>query len=157
MTVKAESGNILAGWKSALLAYENEAALADCYARLTADACETVLARSSHIVSTVTVDEEKALMLTMPQEKGWRVRIDGEPAQLQTALGFFPAVTLTPGTHQVEFRFVPPGLVYGLVCAGLALLAMLLWALWDKRRALNRNRHAVIGRANQEQIELHFQ
>ncbi|MCX4247545.1 glycosyltransferase family protein [Paraliomyxa miuraensis] len=49
--------------------------------------------------------------------EGWTARIDGEPAPLWRANLVFRALVVEPGTHRIELRYEPPGVVA-------------LWALW---------------------------
>ena len=63
---------------------------------------------------------------------GWRVWVDGEPAQLVAADLVLQGVFLEEGEHQVEFRYWPAGATGGLVLAGAAVC--LAWFVWWKAR-----------------------
>jgi len=59
---------------------------------------------------------------------GWRATIDGAPAELLPVWGVVRGVAIPAGTHDVVFRYTPPGLrvgaalsVLGLGLAGIAL------------------------------------
>jgi hypothetical protein len=47
--------------------------------------------------------------LTESRDPGWRVTVDGEPAEVEPYLSDFMAVHVPAGTHRVEWRFSPPG------------------------------------------------
>jgi hypothetical protein len=61
---------------------------------------------------------------------GWQVRVDGQPAVLDTADGALRAVQLAAGAHHVSFEFWPISVYLGatLSVLGLIALAILLWA-----------------------------
>jgi len=69
------------------------------------------------------------LVLSEMNYPGWQVRLDGQPAQLETALGALRSVQLPAGQHAVTFEFWPlPVFVGGaLSLLGLAALALLAW------------------------------
>ncbi len=68
------------------------------------------------------------VVLTEGYDPGWRVRVDGEPAELLIADHALLAVEVSPGHHDVEFRYRPRLLSAGLAAAAAALLALLLAA-----------------------------
>ena len=70
-------------------------------------------------------DTATVLLLNDKHHPGWKVTIDGEPAQLLRANYLMRGVHLPPGKHVVEFRFAPPeGSVYvSLSGLGLGLVA----------------------------------
>ncbi|MGQ9715674.1 MAG: YfhO family protein, partial [Anaerolineae bacterium] len=56
---------------------------------------------------------------------GWRAEVDGEPAPISRANGFFRAVLVPAGQHRVVLVFSPPSWRVGL---GLSLVAWLVAA-----------------------------
>ena len=74
------------------------------------------------------------LVLSEVYYPGWKVEVDGQPAELKRANYAFRAVFLTPGAHQVRFHFEPTSVRIGLllslgtwgVLVGVALRAVWL-------------------------------
>jgi hypothetical protein len=70
------------------------------------------------------------LVLTDRYYPGWTATLDGRPADIHRANGFFRAVAVPAGTHEVVFRYRPRPVVLGmwisaaslLVCAGVILV-----------------------------------
>ena len=58
---------------------------------------------------------------------GWRAWVDGEPAPIHRAFGFFMAVPLGPSVNRVDFRYEPAsfrlGLFISLLSLGMGLAA----------------------------------
>lgn len=114
---------------------ERDEAVAEVYARLTAEPCAVEVPRDSRIRCRVTATAESpVLVLSIPSEEGWTVTVDGQCVEPESALGVFLALRLDPGEHLVELRFVPPGLRPGLVISTCALAAALLWAALDRSK-----------------------
>jgi hypothetical protein len=65
------------------------------------------------------------LVLSEIDYPGWRVEVDGEPAELQTVHEVLRAVDLPAGEHQVVFSFCPWTLFTGAAFSLLALAALI--------------------------------
>jgi hypothetical protein len=65
---------------------------------------------------------DRLLATSLPSPEGWRAG----PYETVVVNGAFLGVHVPPGATRVELRFVPPGLVAGLVAGGLALAAVVL-------------------------------
>ncbi len=74
-------------------------------------------------------------------DPGWRVTVDGRPAELQRANVAFRAVRLPPGRHVVEQLYRPRVLVAGLMASGLAALSGVGLAAANIARHLELRRH----------------
>ena len=83
-------------------------------------------ASGSRLTGRVTAGEEQMLLLSVPYDTGWRVKVDGEAVAAETVLDCLMAVPVTAGTHTFELRFLPRGIVPG--CTLLA--AALLWTVF---------------------------
>jgi hypothetical protein len=65
------------------------------------------------------------LVFTDPWFPGWRASVDGKPARVFRANFLFRAVLLSPGPHEVVFRFRPDSLVAGAIASGAGLLVLM--------------------------------
>lgn len=71
------------------------------------------------------------LILSEVSYPGWRARIDGEAAPIETAFGLFRTIDLPEGEHEVEFLFRPLTVFIGAV---LTLVGgVLILAGWVRR------------------------
>ena len=110
-------------------AYEDQAALAEACAEINSRSKDASLEKikNSHLRWEGAVSEEnRVLLFTVPHDKGWRAEVDGQPAEIVTALDTLIALELEPGEHIVELRFTPPGLHAGLAISASALLLFIL-------------------------------
>ncbi len=64
-----------------------------------------------------------------PFYSGWSVRVDGKAAPIRRANYAFSAVFLEAGDHQIERRYFPDSLLYGLACS-LFFCGVLFFMIW---------------------------
>lgn len=96
---------------------------------------------------TVTVGKNMMLYTSIPFDYGWNVKIDGKSVaktELINIGGGFLGVNLDEGTHTVEFKFVPQGLMLGLLISEVTALLIVLWVLIYKRLDIMREMRTVV-------------
>ena len=87
---------------------------------------------SSRLRGTVMATRERDYLLTtIPADGGWSVFVDGRRAEPVKVFDALWAVKLSPGTHTVEWRYIPRGLLPGVAISAFSLLAA---ALFSSRR-----------------------
>lgn len=90
---------------------------------------------------TVDADEDRALFTTIPYEEGWTATIDGEPAEILTAVNeTLLCLSIPSGKHTIELKFKPAGMKNGLLltACGAALFAMMIViSVMKKPRGIN--------------------
>ncbi|MDO5523704.1 MAG: YfhO family protein [Bacteroidia bacterium] len=74
--------------------------------------------------------DELAVFSEIYYPKGWKITIDGQPAEMLRANYTLRALPLPAGTHTVEFRFEPTSIKVTDTVAFAALVIMLLTAGW---------------------------
>jgi hypothetical protein len=76
------------------------------------------------------------LVLSEVAYPGWKVSVDGAPAQIETADGLLRAVRLSAGAHAVRFEFEPLPVYLGLGAALLGWGWAISAGLISRRRGL---------------------
>ncbi len=72
---------------------------------------------------SVNADSDRLLFTTIPSEDGWTVYVDGQPTDYVTVLDdSLMAVELSAGQHTVELKFIPDGLISGLIIMACGIL-----------------------------------
>lgn len=87
----------------------------------------------STLVGTIQSDSAKQLLFTIPYDEGWILYVDGKKTELHKTLDLFMAADVAEGTHTYELHFFPVGLKAGLLISGTALLALVVWRIWECR------------------------
>ena len=93
---------------------------------LTMDSCG-----GGEVVGSVESDEDGWLMVSVPHEGGWSVKVNGEA--VETSGAFRDALTLVPvtaGTNYVTMSFISPGLEQGCAISISAIACLMIWMSW---------------------------
>jgi hypothetical protein len=112
-------------------AYFNEAPFREAFGELASRPLEIDSFGDSRIAGRVDAGGSGGiLMTTIPFDKGWRARVDGEQAETLTLGGGFLALRLGAGRHSVELDFEPPlfraGLAVSLASAAIVIVLIVI-------------------------------
>ncbi len=95
--------------------------------------------RNSDLTGTIDMDEAGCLVTSIPYDKGWTVRVDGEETVCGTFLDTFLLIPLSKGTHTVEFSYMPagskPGILISVLSFGL-LAGIAVWRIMKKKKKI---------------------
>jgi len=80
-------------------------------------------------VLRVRTEKNGILFVSDAFSSGWRVFVNGEPRELLRANMGFRGVSLSPGTHEVVFRYRCPGFLAGAFLTGMAIFVCLVLIL----------------------------
>jgi hypothetical protein len=116
------------------IATEDEGALAGMSEAVTSRPSTVERVADGHLRGTFESREGQVLMLTIPYDEGWTLRVDGEETGIVEVLGAFMAAEVGPGSHTFELTFVPTGLVPGAVASTLGLVAAVLYLNFEAKR-----------------------
>jgi uncharacterized membrane protein YfhO len=115
--------------KTTPLWQESKSALGEHYAALADEPCDLNKISSSHLTCTVEAKEDGNLFFTIPNDRGWVVKVDGKKVQTQTAFDLFMAIPLTAGTHNIEMKYTPRGFWVGLFISFFAITACAIYGI----------------------------
>ena len=87
---------------------------------------EQVEYTSDRICGQITMEEAGRLILSVPLEAGWRIRVNGEETEAVPFGGCLTAFDLEPGEYTIEMYYVPQGLGAGIA---VTVVSVLLFAL----------------------------
>ncbi len=73
--------------------------------------------------------EEKMLFTSIPFEKGWTAKVDGQKTEIVSYQDAFISIPLSAGEHTIELSFTPPGWKAGLLASGVGVMTFLVLAL----------------------------
>lgn len=87
----------------------------------------------SHIQGTVNITDDSTWMMTsIPYEKGWTVKVDGQVVKTRKVWDSLMAFKITPGQHTIEMSYLPEGFVSGMM---ISIVSILIYgfAIYKKR------------------------
>lgn len=92
--------------------------------------------KDTKLSGTITTEKGGVMMTSIPYDPGWKVFVDGVETDITEVKDTFLGVELTPGTHTIELRFMPEGLVLGGLITALSLVMLLVIWLLTRRFGL---------------------
>lgn len=71
---------------------------------------------------TITANEDGIFYTSIPDEKGWKLYVDGVEVEKSLLIGSFIGAPVTKGEHTIHLEYFPEGLKLGIVISVVALL-----------------------------------
>lgn len=118
ITVVAES---TVYFEKVQVAYMDETAYSMVHDRLDDEQLNISYHRNGRFHGTINTKNGGDMLLTLPAINGWKVCVDGKKVDTGNYRGVLLTVPLSSGEHDVDIRFVSPGLVVGALIGLLAL------------------------------------
>ena len=118
------TGNELALYQSYFYE-ENQSVLEDWYKIASNETGELKKISSSHLTGEITLEESDYLVFSIPYEKDWVIKIDGEQVEQEKVLDALMAVKLSAGSHIIDMYYLPAGFIIGM---DITLLSLLIFA-----------------------------
>ena len=116
--------------------YENTDILKKYYDELTKNTCNLSQLTSSHLKGHFEIREDnKLLLLTIPYDKNWVIKIDGEVQKQIKVLNMLTGIKVEKGSHTIEMRYRQKGFLTGSIISGLTLI--ILTGILIRRRKKN--------------------
>jgi uncharacterized membrane protein YfhO len=116
----------------AVFVTEDTAALKAAYEEVSRGDCVVKKLSSSHI--TIDTGDYEGVFVTVPYQKGWRVRVDGKeitPVAIYDSLTYIP-IDNKGSEHHIDMSFTTVGIRFGFVLTLIGLAFMLRRAFTEK-------------------------
>lgn len=98
----------------------------------------------TEVRGTFTAEENEILYTSIPYDKGWSVELDGKKVdddQIVVISGALLGVKVTPGEHNITFRYAIPGMaVANIISISFAVLLIVLYILNKKKLLFFKNK-----------------
>ncbi len=125
-----------------LTAYRmDEEVLAQALEALGKQHLEEVSHDDTHVSGKLELTETGRLILSVPYEKGWSVKVNGEEQEPALVGGCLMALDLEPGSYRIELEYRPYGLRQGILLSVVSILtfAGIMLLRWRPARAGRRS------------------
>ncbi len=83
---------------------------------------EQVTYDDTHVSGKLELAEAGRLILSIPYEKGWTVKVNGEVQEPVLVGECLMALDLEPGSYQIDLEYVPYGLKQGILLSAVSIL-----------------------------------
>lgn len=103
---------------------------------LKTDILENVEMTYNTVKGTISLSEEKLLVMGIPYQNGWTAYVDGKETKIQKVNYMFSGLFLEPGEHSIEFRYKLPGIKLSLILTGIGIIIFItaLTVRYKKRK-----------------------
>ena len=88
---------------------------------------------TNRITGTISLEEDKLLLLSTPYYRGWTAYVDGKKTKLLRANTMFMALPVSEGYHDIELKYHTPGLLAGLL---LSILGVVLAVIYNSKKSI---------------------
>lgn len=107
---------------------------------------------STHLNGTVEALSDGVLLLTVPFDKGWTAKVDGESVEIQTIGDALMGLNLTSGTHEISLSYAPEGISLGAKASfaslGLLILLSVIPFFIEINRRIRKGKEILAGEEN---------
>ena len=98
-----------------------------------------LLARINAVLRRTEIPNDTSKKLTFDKLvinlDSYELIVDGKKVDTVVCWDTFLTVELTPGTHQVTFRYTSPGLNLGLGLCGITVVVFVGWLVWKRKKS----------------------
>lgn len=81
-----------------------------------------------------TSDGDGFMVISLPYDEGWTIRVDGEEISYYNVNGGFIGFKIEEGNHEIKMHFVPKGLKTGIVVSALGIVLFIIGIIKSPRR-----------------------
>lgn len=104
----------------------DESMLKECTDELKKETLTLNTFANTHVTGEITVDQDKDLLLTIPDSDGWTITVNHQKVQPKTTADCLITLPLQKGTNTIEMTFEVPGLKAGVI---ITLITLVIYSL----------------------------
>lgn len=112
----------------------NEEVLKEVLDVLSQQHLENVVWESDYISGDITMENAGRLVLSVPYEEGWHVKINGVETTGELFGGCLAAFDLEPGEYTIEMKYCPVGAVAGMLVSTLSFVTFAGIMMWRRKK-----------------------
>lgn len=132
----------------------DEGVLQQTLEQLSKQSMTGVVYDSTHLSGEISLEEAGRLILSIPYEKGWTIKVNGEeraPEQFGEALIAFD---LEPGDYTIEMHYIPRGKYAGILISIVSILVFAVLMKGTKLQGRKRRENLQQNQVEQREAEV---
>lgn len=90
---------------------------------------------SRSVTGHINVTEPGQLIITIPYEPGWTLKVDGTESEMGRFADTFICLNLEEGEHTIELSYYPAGLNLGYAISGVCLVILTGIWIWKRKQS----------------------
>ncbi len=95
---------------------------------------ENVVYSNNHLSGTITLTDRQLVFFSIPYDRGWTIRANGEEKDILLSEGGFMSILLEPGTYQITLDFFPSGFLAGCLVSLLSITSLIGLTIFQRRK-----------------------
>lgn len=103
------------GDKTATIYTVNDKKLKEIYDYLKKNQIEYTNYKDNHIIGDINVDEDQIIFTSIPYDKDWKVKVDGQMVETIPVLDSLLGIIVKPGKHKIELEYKTHYLIPALI------------------------------------------
>lgn len=107
--------------------------LADLASKRKETACHSFAGTSDGFTAEITLEEDNVVFFSIPNDKGWEITVNGEPANVVDVNYGLLGICCKTGNNTILATYHTQGWTLGVACSFFCLAAWLLLAIFGKR------------------------
>lgn len=112
----------------------NEQSLQTAYNTLNEQTMTMTKFTDTEVEGEISVEEEGRLVLSVPDEEGWTLCVDGKETEAESFGGAFISVHLSEGNHTIRLKYHTPGLRTGAIMSLSAVVIFVLVVVIKRKK-----------------------
>ncbi len=104
----------------------------NAFPRIYDELFEPVQMKGNRLSGTVNAKKDGILMMSIPYDEGWSIRVDGETIKDFNSIRYFVSFPLKAGSHDIEMVYYPPKFKPGAIISTTLLIALLCVIIMQK-------------------------
>ena len=126
--------NSSSGALTAYCAMFNDDLFQQGYNKLSESTLKATEATDTRLCGKITAAQDGLFYTSISYSKGWKAYVDGEEVEITPVGDAMLAFPLSKGNHTIEFKYMPEGLIPGVICTALGLLLFIAMMILIPRK-----------------------
>lgn len=90
---------------------------------------------NNYLKGTVISDDDSFMVISLPYEEGWKIRVNGEIVEKYKVNGGNIGLKIFKGENLIEMSYVPEGFKIGTICSVAGVVAFIIIVIKEKRNS----------------------
>ena len=84
--------------------------------------------------ANITLNEDNIVLIPIPNNKGWKIKVNGEIVNTISVNGGFIGIELNKGYNEIEMSFTSPYFKVGCLLTATGIFGLVVYVILDKKR-----------------------
>lgn len=120
-------------YENVYLYYEDENVFSEMYDILSREQLYLEKENSAHLKGKISVDSETLVLLTIPYDEGFKIKVDGQEIEYKEAFDALISFRVSEGNHIIEIIYCPKGFKVGAIISLLTGMVIVGYLILERK------------------------